>query len=536
MLYFDGVSVLSYNHKPVLLDAGLRYRVEKTMTINGFLRTLTNSQGVSPLITKENLIIDGAQDYQQIILNGIDFGVGYITNIDFAGGEMVRNEKYTYEIVCYENGNLFNATGGVYAGITWANANLIENIEESFSYEENENGDKTYNHSIAVRYSEYSSTTAGINLAKVLATEFFNATSGLSIYINSYVGLGNVKKIYNENYNLIDCSCSWDESVTILANSSSHYSYDLLYSVEQDEAGYVSVSETINIKGLTSPKYPGAVEGLNALKAGAYSRANTIYQYYNFASAPLYPQPLQKGVSTNKFQGTIDYKTIYSNNPKYQNYAIWSYESELVLDENNYYEISERGSIIGMGRPLVEKYTNAINFYNTNVKTPTVDARIATLYASTGRSNTLYLKSHSFSKDEFKGVIQYSITKTDNNTIGTNSNIKSSIINVETSQPVHLVKNYNIFNLKELVQTQNQSTLGQRKISINLRGKRGLSLATYLTEAKALAVPYIPSQTDKYIESAPYNWEPQNNAFSIDISYIFVGNYKLRDDLTIDLP
>lgn len=535
MLYFENVSIISYSHTPIQLDAGLRYKVEKRITINGVLRDNSNPAGVNKIITKEKAILDGATDYDDIQLNGISFGSGYITKINFAGGEMVSNEKYNYEIICYEIGNLFNATNGVYAGITWSNANLIENIDEKFDYEEDQEGNKTYNHHIEVQYISSNNVTSNINLAKALATEFFNATSGLGAFINSYSGLNNVKRIYIESYDAISAKCNFNESINIPANSSGHYSYNINYNLDQGSDGYINVTEVIEIQGLTNPKYAGAVEGIGILKVNAYSRSNVVYTAYNWSDAALYSLPIEQGENINKFTGQITFKSVFTNNPKYQNFAIWNYIQELDLDENNYYTVSERGNIVGFGRPTLDKYKNAINFYNTNIKSPAVDGRLATFYAKSGRANTLYLKSQSINKNEFAGSITYSISKTDNNTFNT-TNIKSSIISVETTQPVHLVKNYNIFNYKEITQTQNQSTLGQVRISINLKGIRGLTLPTFLTEAKNIAITYIPSFTNQFIDKVDYAWNPQNNNLSFNIIYIFANGYKNRDDLTIDLP
>src|ERR1043165_4877785 len=140
-LEFFHVKLLRYRHTPVLFEAGLRYRIEKKVTITGRLADLRNAAGVNALFSKEDILLAAAADYDGIILNGINFGRGRVENVGFEGGIMVRDEDYTYEITCYEDGNLFNATNGVYAGLSWTDANKIEKLDESFEFQEDEAGD-----------------------------------------------------------------------------------------------------------------------------------------------------------------------------------------------------------------------------------------------------------------------------------------------------------------------------------------------------------------------------------------------------------
>lgn len=531
-LYFDKVELLSYQHTPIILGAGLRFRINKKLTIKGFLIEKTSNEPAQALFEKENNIIRLATDYDDILLEGISFGQGKISNIDFEGGVMARSEKYTYEIECYEDGNLFNATDGVYTGLAWASARQIETIDETFEYSDSEDGDKTYTHNFSVRYREYTSEAQGIALAKAIASNFFNSTSGLGSYLNSYVDLGGKKRFYTETYNIIDCSCSIQETIIVPKVSAGNYSYGLSYQMDQDADGFVNITETVDIKGLTKPPMAGAEEGYLALKAAAYTRSNVVYAAYNFSNSTLFNQPISKSQAKNPFLGTISFSTTFTNNPKYQNFAIWERTLELSLNQDNYYTVSENGSIQGIGRPTLDKYINALNFYNTNVKSPSVDNRLDDLYDTTGRTYTLYLISHQFSKNEIDGVIQYSVTKTDDDRFST-GNIKKTETEISISNPVHLIQKYEVFNFKEIIQGQQTSTLGQQNISISMNGKRGTELDEYLINAKAIASANSPATSDKYIESVNYSLSPQQNTFSFDITFIFVGTHKALADLTI---
>jgi len=531
-LEFIHVKLLKYTHTPVFFEAGLRYRIEKKLTISGRIADNSNPHGVHSLFSKEGLILDKAVDYDDIILNGVSFGNGRIDSIEFTGGDMARKEDYTYEITCYESGNLFNGTNGVYAGIVWTDADKIESLTETLEYEENDKGDKTYTHSISVQFSNYSSVADGNNKAKALASVFFNATSGLGSFLGSYSSIGGVKRLYAESYNLVDCSCSFTETVSIPSLRSGNYSYTLNYSVELGQDGFVTVSEKCDIVGLTNPRFAGATEGMNALSGGAFGRCNTVYGQYHFSSAPLFTQPIEKGVSIDKYGGRISLQQKFSNDPRYQNIATWEYTLEAQMDAQGYYTVSESGEIQGYGRPT-ERMTNSKNFYNNTVK-PGILARVTNFYQLvSGRSMSLIKTAETRADKEYEGSISYSQTYTDNNTFS-NGDIRKAELSITISKPVHLVQNYPVFNQKEVVQPQNQATLGTYSYQIKYRGKRGTQLSVYLGAAKTFINTNLPPYADRFIESVDYELNPISSEFSMNLVIKYAGVAKDFADIKLD--
>src|SRR5690606_24230665 len=127
--------------------------------------------------------------------------------------------------------------------------------------------------------------------------------------------------------------------------------------------------------------------------------------------------------------------------------------------------------------------SNALAYY-TIVKNG-VDTRLDSFYATTGRSGDLKLIEHSLQKNEFRGSISYTFVKTDN-ALYTDSQFKKVEIETSIESPVHMTQKYNIFNVKEIVQTQKQTTLGSKSIGVKLKGKRNTTLSEYLTKAKAI--------------------------------------------------
>lgn len=528
MLSLTNVKLLRYNHTPISFGAGLRYKIEKRLSITGALLAIANTSGVKAVVDQEQALINSATDYQDIYLNGILFGNGKITQLNFSGAAKVREGEYAYEVVCYEEGNLFNATGGVYQGISWASARRVDSLTESLTYDEDEQGNKSYTHSVAVRFAEGTATDE-INLAIGIARELFNSTSGLGAFLGGD-DLTGVQKYHTESYNSIDGSCSFTESAIIPNIRAGNYSYALSYTVSLGTDGYTLVTENCIITGVAFPKFASAVAGKTALWGGAYARANAVYGSYAFSTLPLFTIPISQGSAANKFDGTIEITSSFSNNPRYRLNAIWEYTITIDRNEQNYITVSENGSIAGVGRAGSDKFSNAVSYYAT-VKGG-IDARLFAAYANAGGTRALLTIAEGYTENKFEGRIVYARTRTDNN-LYSSGNIKKMDVRVDISYPVHLFQHYNIFNQKEILQTQSQSTPGKVNVAVKLRGKRGTPIATYLAAAQAAVQQYKTLGADPFMAECGYSFSPNRNSLDFTVEYIFTGHYKSSTDLTL---
>ncbi len=529
MLYFDQVQLLGYKHTPEILDAGLKFRIKKTLSVKGLLYKQNSIEHARHILTKQNEILAAANDYDDIYLNGIFFGRGKILSVDFENGTLVRTEKYSYEIECYEEGDLSNA-GSLYNGINWADSKLWDSLSESLSYEEDEDGNGTYNHEFSIRIAQQTSAATAIAAAKTVANLFFLATSGLGGFLGDYAN--NSKKFYTETYDIVSGQCSFSETVIINKTKVGNYSYSLSYSLGFDEKGYATIEETVSITGNNHPKMSGAEEGYNALVAAAYTRTNSVYTSYGISNATLYSQALTKSVSRNQFEGSIEFSHTFTNNPSYQDFAIWEFSLNFNKNEFGINSIAENGSIIGFWRPIKGKWANASTFYNS-VKTGSA-ARVASFISrSTDSYGTLFLTNSSFERNEIAGTISYTFEYTDDPLYDVSSPFKKIEHQISLANPVHLIAKYNVFNLAELVQTQKQSSLGQKTITVSILGKRGTSITSYIVEAKSQILSLAPSETDTFLADCEYSFAPLENSFSMTAVYNFAGSYKTRQDLTI---
>ncbi len=171
------------------------------------------------------------------------------------------------------------------------------------------------------------------------------------------------------------------------------------------------------------------------------------------------------------------YNVVYTNNPA-QVTGGYSWEYTNSLDKNiQYYNVSENGSIIGHGNPVVNGLNTAIAIYPTIQGG--ISARVNAFYAILVTPQlTLNKTSEVKSSSIFRGSISYSANYTDDPNYTTSSaKIKMEGIEISDSYPVQLTNKFNIFNYKEIVQNTNNATLGNRTVNVTLLGTRDSILA-----------------------------------------------------------
>jgi hypothetical protein len=151
----------------------------------------------------------------------------------------------------------------------------------------------------------------------------------------------------------------------------------------------------------------------------------------------------------------------------------------------------------------------------------------------------LTLINSSYGKNEFLGQISYSQNWTDDNTFSGNSPIKKIDLSINDTLPTHLTQSYQVINYKEIIQPQKQSTQGNRSVTVNLIGKRGTELNTYIQESKRVITGYglnlitgSHTNADGYISSVDYSLNEYDNTFNFNIGFAFFGKYKAFEDTT----
>lgn len=533
--FFDNTNLLQYEHRPVRFSAGGRYKIEKNFSIQGTLRNFTNISGIYGILSGQEKLLVNANDWDALYLNDIFFGSGQIKNISFGGGTLVQSNQYTFDITCWETGNLFNVLSGYYSGINWdGNTKLLDEIEEDFSYSKDDELVENIEHNISIRYNKSIPPSNGINLAKLFAQNLFNSTQGIFPFLGQYQNLGNYKRLYTETYNQITATCGFNAAARLLPNQTGGYSYILGYQLQLAEDGFTTITETVDIQGLNNFRIQAAESGYSSLFPNSYNRAFSIYNSYGFSTRPIYTGAIQAGITKNNREGTISFTNTFSNNPRYTGLAIWEYETNINEDQQGFVTIDENGSIIGYGRPYIDKLGNAITFYNTYVS-GSINNRLGVLYSGyKNPGKNLLTIGQSFERQESRGLINYSKTLTDNNLFINNSGIKKSEITISISNPTHIAIPFSVVNFKESIQPQNTVTQGSIDIDVRLKGQRGLDITGYLAFAKAIVRPYTGVATDPYVETVNYSISPLTNDFSLNANIKFHSGYKTFSDINVN--
>ena len=572
---FDQARLLTYNHVPVSFENGTRYKIQKKLSVQGTLYVAYNDNDVSKTWTKAELLASAA-DYGEVIINGYSFGVGKITNINFESGNDVEKQDYTFDVECYSQVNAL-AFG---PGLTAAEAALLDKISETVTYEIDGDDNYVFTQSATVRMNLEANGPGGVINASPdplsLAESVIDALFADSDLFASNIGIdttlffnNNLKVLKTRSYSLVDSVCTFSRKLTVPATYSGQgYSTSLVYDVKYQNFGIVTVTEKGTITGVnggfngnaySSGPYLAATAGYDALfpptsndtdePAAAYGRCNQIYSDYQYSQLPLLTRPTTKSATFNAFKGTIEYSVTFTNDPKYVGLGTWIFSNKIEVNDNGDTMVSESGTIVGLGRPygsgLDNKLSNAKAIFAANVGNGQTGSfvfqRIGPLFQSyeiykENQTPLFTMTKRSYEEGQLDGTITYSFEYTDvsdylnfdGNTFVT-PDIRRVEIEVTTAMPVAMTQTYNIFNFKQIIQPQNQSTTGSRSVNIKLKGRRGLDIDSYLTAAKSIAADYAPTNVGaatSYIKSANYSCSPNANDFSLTVTWNFVGpNY-----------
>ncbi len=176
MIDFQNADLLSLSSSNSFLGDGI-FRIGRiaNLTIEGNVLDLTNSAGVSGVLSGVQNLIYSSQDWQPVVLNGINFGSGKVNSWSFDAGTYVRSTRYTCQIQIFDSGNLYNMTGSYYSGLQSLFNNpatltpLIRDLQETFNF--NVSRENEYNYDYNVSLSLYSGIgTNPIQLAQNIAS------------------------------------------------------------------------------------------------------------------------------------------------------------------------------------------------------------------------------------------------------------------------------------------------------------------------------------------------------------------------------
>jgi hypothetical protein len=167
MLDFKNASLLSYNHRNNF-GGGEVFRTGsvKEISVRGFIQSKTQNkdlEGVKEAQLQIQDFIDVANDWEDITINGHNFGKGRVLSIDFASSsstfeDNIRFAQFsaTLEIPTSTNGDeLYNLRGETYRGVLSSidkTSSALSAFDESFDFNIADDNTYSYEHNLTVNF------------------------------------------------------------------------------------------------------------------------------------------------------------------------------------------------------------------------------------------------------------------------------------------------------------------------------------------------------------------------------------------------
>jgi hypothetical protein len=245
---------------------------------------------------------------------------------------VVSIETYNPQLLTNRYKGLDNTFFGTYA-------TGLENFTEDFGFEVKEDGRNVYNHDISFSLYSGAHRDKAVEIAKAIYGQDKNTTLGVNIMpgsVSTIADTGNHVNYFNETYDLIKNSFSFQKKREVLPISASTYTSDLSHSVTLKDNGFIDVTERGSVQGKLT--YAQAAAGFDTVYAGAFTRSNAAYNSFKnivggtTITTSLLNFPLAINKTFNKPEKSIDYDVTYSNDSNINSTNSTSLEKVLVAD------------------------------------------------------------------------------------------------------------------------------------------------------------------------------------------------------------
>jgi hypothetical protein len=383
---FSDATLLGYNQDNYFLGDGIaRYGSTRRLSIQVMTHNVSgvgfNNDGVSQSWSGFSGAMASGDNFGEVIVNGYELGSGIVESIAIETDNPVRIGYHRVNIECpHKNADDMHnlSDSGPYIGLRSAvgnnvNRELIRDFSENFSFEEDEDGDYTHQHSVSVRFEEGSSINE-IERAKALATTLFAAGNAPDFgYIpgiaSFYKTKASDRHYYTESYDLFTKSCSFTKKLKIDGDDAGDYKKKITHSVTLGTNGIVSVTENCEITGKDT--YAQATAGMTTEIAAASARCVAVFNSYkdNYlgryysgsqtaaANADQDARALNTSGGINnkaislqkqyfKKKKKVSYSITYNNDPNILDDFIHNYSMSYSEQKNGAITITENGRIL----------------------------------------------------------------------------------------------------------------------------------------------------------------------------------------------
>ena len=537
---FQNVKLLTYDHRNNFWgNNGFKYGSTVSFSINGYILDLSNTSGVKDIFQACKSLSDSLGSYQEIIVNGANYGRGKITDVSFDSGNWVKVTEYNVSIEIVQDGDLafFSGTefdGDIISSIK-SSAEHLEEFTESYScdYSSNDNS-VSGTHSIDVRLSTLFSGDK-IDFAKNLAAVLFSKTflEKLSEITYSKPPESTRKDYYSENYDLINGACGFKRSFSFV-NSTQCFSKKRSVNVNFGEDGITNVSESNSIKGecLSPTLFDSAEAGFQSEISGVFSRCSAIFDVYKVQFGiqnNLINKELDRSVKRNRFTGEIEYSVTFTNDKMRKNNYTFEYTLDLSKSEDGIWNVVEAGSVTGndiIGSE--EKFNKAVAGYN--IEKSGISGRLTSFYTKASpkpAAATPKITNKNLTYQPYDGVVSYNWSSTDDLTLNMSGEIRRTSIEITDSKATRIHNDFVVpggVSKYTVAQSSKQSKQGERDVKGDLEiSSSQLPFVGngYFQNCVTLATNNKGTGADMYLESFSFSSDEieQNVNFNAKYKY-----------------
>ena len=522
-MIFTDATILTYGQQSQFFgNEVINYRVKKELSVQGLLQNLTNSSGVSGILNGIAALEAQANDWSPIIINGVNFGSGYFSNIKFDEGLDVRTKGYTVDVVIPQTGSINNLpTNDTYYGVSYNNFQYIESMTESLSLNRDFESDD-YSHTIDIKVNT-ANITGSVNLAKSVAKNLFESNN-FNGYAGAYYGLSGKKSVYEESYDRVNGECSFNQSTKFFNTVNGNYSVNKKYSYDRETNGIVTVKEQGEITALAQPYLEVLDNAYQTESANAYANCSAVFNTYKENDVyPLSNKEIVKGTSLSRYERKLTYNHTFSNDLAINDGYYWNYTHDSSMTPEGEVSTTEKGSIVGRGHRIDTKYNNAVIAWN-NIQT-NIDSRSQVAYDHYRTFITLpdpsifTLLKKSETHQKHVGNIEYHREYSNNQTLVADDPIRQCKMVLSEQFRLPITQSFNIFNYGVIEQISNNYKVSAISASIELKGKRNTAVSDYLAYAKIKASNLVTGIAPDFMTNVSYSLAPFNNHFNLNIEW-----------------
>jgi hypothetical protein len=515
---FPNVQVLSASSRSEFFGENLRWKTMVEITVEGNFLELSASNG-TPTHSQLNSLEDSlfgksSQFYQNLTVNGVNFGAGYVSSFSSnAEGDDVNSKRYTATVTIPEDGSINQSIEGI-GSISNSNFKYLESFSESSIFTKGEGIKDSYSQTISLSVIPPEKNN-GSTIAKDIIQKFISQNSLTSLINGQYQK--SVKKYYEQSYDPITNSYGFNinydlyprenessDNVLVTRNVSIQYSQDGVITATED-------GECVgNIEGTPQARSEIAATKAKSLINDAFQNLENSYDTAKYGA--LINTAISKNFTAVVFEGRVSYSVTYTNSKEVIiDKGFWEYSTNIETTNGGDIIASEEGSIIGVGENNIkqDKYTKALALFQE--KKIGIKGRIQEYVKG---SVILKELSSSQTHSEIQGSVKYNKTYSSEGAIQSeDQDFTKIVVNKTQDYNRKLFSTFNIVEKKEIAQIQENLLENNTAYSIVLNGKSSLKFSDYLSKAKLLI------SDDGYIADVSCSYSPSEREFNFNATY-----------------